>query len=152
MQIIEPSHEANKKKKPSKDFKLPDGVEIIIPPERPSPQSRIKEDQIKIFPDKIVIYIKGARWATFADTNSMDPVFDAGHHGIQIVPKSPNEIQTGDIISYDSDFGPIIHRVVETGFDEEGWFAIVKGDNNEIRDPWKVRFDQVRRVLVALTY
>lgn len=145
-----PKHEVKNSGKT--DGKLPDGVEFYLPPERASPKPRIREDQIKVLPDKVVIYIKNARWATFADTNSMDPVFDAGHYGIQIVPQSPDEIQIGDVISYDSEFGSIIHRVIEIGHDEEGWFAVVKGDNNEIADPWKVRFDQVRRVLVALTY
>ncbi len=139
-------------KKTSNTAKLPEGLEFYIPPERPSPKPRIKESQIKVLPDKVVINIKNAKWASFADTNSMDPVFDNGHYGIQITPESPDDIQIGDIISYTSEYGSIIHRVIEIGHDEKGWFAIVKGDNNDIPDPWKVRFEQVKRVLVALTY
>jgi Fe-S-cluster formation regulator IscX/YfhJ len=42
--------------------------------------------------------------------------------------------------------------VIETGEDSNGWYAIFKGDNNPIRDPSKVRFSQIRRIVVAVIY
>jgi len=132
---------------PTED-KIPEGYGI----ERHSPADRIKENQILVYSDEIVIDLENAVWATFTDTNSMDPVLDKGANAIQVVPKSPSEIKVGDIVSYDSRIGPVIHRVVHISYDEEGWFAIMKGDNNPDPDPDKVRFEQVRRVVVAIIY
>lgn len=122
--------------------------------ERASPSDWIKEDQIHVYPDRIVIDLSSAEWSTFTDTNSMDPVIDKGANAIEVVPKSPDQIGVGDIIAYDTDLSEntIIHRVVEIGFDSEGWYAKVKGDNLSQEDPEKVRFSQVKRVVVAVIY
>jgi len=120
--------------------------------ERQSPSDRIKEDQIYVYNDEVVIKVENAVWATFTDTNSMDPVLDDGANAIQVVPKSQSEIKVGDIISFESRVGPIIHRVVKISYDEEGWYATTKGDNNPEPDPVKVRFEDIRRVLVAIIY
>lgn len=84
----------------------------------------------------------------------MDPVIDIGANAIQIVPDSEEMISPGDIISYTTRLaeGTIIHRVVETGYDEAGWYAITKGDNLRSPDPEKVRFSHIKRVLVAVIY
>ena len=121
-------------------------------PERPSPSDWIKEDQIFVYSDRVVIYMDNPEWAKFTDTNSMDPVFDAGSNALEIVPSSPDVLNVGDIIAYDIPEGTVIHRIVKTGSDESGWYAIVKGDNNPGPDPDKVRWEQVRRVLVAIIY
>jgi len=120
--------------------------------EKPSPSDWVKSEQIRIYDNRIVIEIPNAVYAEFADTNSMDPVLDAGTNGIEIKPESPDDIQVGDIIAYRADVGVIIHRVVEKGIDSEGIYFITKGDNNRQADPQKIRFEQVERVLVALIY
>ncbi|MEM3154819.1 MAG: signal peptidase I [Candidatus Woesearchaeota archaeon] len=123
------------------------------PVERNSPSDWIKESQIEMRPDGVFIHFNNPQWAILADTNSMDPVFDAGSHLIQIIPQSQNDIKVGDIVSYASPLGfSIVHRVIEIGNDEEGWYAILKGDNNPQPDPWKVRFDMVRRVTIMVVY
>lgn len=43
-----------------------------------------------------------------------------------------------------------MHRVVEIGEDEQGWFAITKGDNNEEVDPGKRRFQDIKRITVGV--
>ncbi|RMF06772.1 hypothetical protein D6764_01485 [Candidatus Woesearchaeota archaeon] len=120
--------------------------------ERPSPADRIKEDQIKVYNDRIVIELEGARWAKFTDTNSMDPVIDKEANAIQVVPEDPDTIQEGDIISYEYDGRTIIHRVIRTGYDDNGWYAITKGDNIKEPDPEKVRFSQVKKIVVGILY
>ena len=122
--------------------------------ERSSPSDWVKQNQIHVFDDKVVIDINNPQWATFTDTNSMDPVIDAGAHAIEIVPKSPSEIQVGDIVSYKSEFadGAVIHRVVEIDEDKDGWYFKAKGDNNPFQDPGKIRFEQIQRVLIAIIY
>lgn len=123
-------------------------------PERASPCSRIGEEQIWVSDEGVIIDLKGAEWATFTDTNSMDPVIDRGANAIEIVPDSEEDICVGDIASYvpNDGKGTIIHRIVETGYDSDGWYAIFKGDNLAYRDPEKVRFEQIQRVVVAIIY
>ena len=123
------------------------------PLEQLSPAIWVPENQIEMKSDSVVIHLNNPQWAILADTNSMDPVFDAGSHLIQIFPKSKDDIHVGDIISYNSPMGfSIVHRVREIGNDEQGWYAIVKGDNNPTPDPWKVRFEMVTRITVGIIY
>ncbi len=121
-------------------------------PERDSPKNWIKDWEIQLSQKSVTFNVQGAILAAFADTNSMDPVFDAGANAIEIVPKSSSEIQVGDIVSYSTQYGTIVHRVTQIGTDEKGWYAIFQGDNNPIPDPDKVRWDQIKRVVVAIIY
>ncbi len=118
----------------------------------PSPKDRVPEDKIHVFPNQVLLDVKGAQWSRFTDTNSMDPVIDKGSNAIQVIPQSADDIQVGDIISYDSEYGTIIHRVIETGKDKDGWYATAKGDNNPAADPFKIRFSQIKRVVVGIIY
>ena len=120
--------------------------------EKPSPQDHIKESEIKVYDDRVVIERGNMIWSKFSDTNSMDPLLDIGHNGLEIIPESPEEIKVGEIIAYDKGDTRIIHRVVEVGKDNKGWFAIAKGDNNLIADIGKVRFEQVRGILIGIIY
>lgn len=122
--------------------------------ERQSPSDWIKENQIHVYEDRIVIDLEGAVWSRFTDTNSMDPLFDKGSNGIEIIPESADDINIGDIISYKSEYasGIIIHRVIDKGEDEQGVYFTVKGDNNGAADPGKIRFEQIEGVLVGILY
>jgi len=129
--------------------------EYSWPQERDSPFDWIKEEQIHMGQGKVCFDMPDtyrAEWATFADTNSMDPVFDQGSHAIQIVPQSIADIHVGDIISFKTEYGVIIHRVVTISYDEEGWYCMTKGDNNRYPDGVKVRFEDIKRVAVAFIY
>ena len=117
-----------------------------------SPSDHISEDQVRVYNDKIVITVEGAQWANFADTNSMDPFLDVGSNALQLVPTSVDQIQVGDIVSYQRGADRIIHRVIFIGEDNEGIYFIVKGDNNVASDPGKVRFEQIDRVLFGIIY
>ncbi|MBN1644598.1 hypothetical protein JW851_00980 [Candidatus Woesearchaeota archaeon] len=120
--------------------------------ERASPHDWIKESDIQLYQNGVTIDVENPQWAVFADTNSMDPIIDAGAHAIEIIPKTPDDVHVGDIVSYQSGSGTIIHRVIETGYDNYGWYAEFKGDNNPIKDPNKVRFKDIRRIVVAIVY
>lgn len=122
--------------------------------EKSSPSDWIKEKQIHVLNDKVVIDINNPKWAKFTNTNSMDPLFDETSNAIEITPNSEDDIQVGDIISYKSNLveGDIIHRIIEKNKDENGVYFILKGDNNKYKDPEKVRFEQIQRVLIAIIY
>lgn len=119
-----------------------------------SPFDRVRDDQVLVYDDYVILDIQNTEWAIFTDTNSMDPVIDQGAAAIEIIPLSADELHVGDIVSYKSEFaeGIIIHRVVEIGEDDDGWYARFKGDNNANIDPGKVRFDQVQRIVIAIIY
>lgn len=117
-----------------------------------SPSDWIQEDQINVYPNKIIIDMEGATWAGFTNTNSMDPFLDETANAIEIKPADPQQIKVGDIISYKTAYGVMIHRVTETGDDDKGIYYIVKGDNNRLSDPFKVRFEDVQGVVVAIIY
>ncbi len=120
--------------------------------ERISPFDWIKENEIHVYNDKVVIDLENPEWASFTDTNSMDPVLDETANAIEIVPKSPEDIHIGDIVSYSTGKDTVIHRVIGKGKDSKGVFFIIKGDNNPNRDPEKVRFEHIKRVVVAIIY
>ena len=117
-----------------------------------SPSNWIAEHQIKVYKDKVVIDVKNAIWAGFTNTNSMDPLIDENAHAVEVMPSGPEKIKVGDIISYQTEMGVVIHRVIEVGEDDEGIYYIVKGDNNKFRDLFKVRFVDVQGVVVAIIY
>ncbi|MDP3733709.1 MAG: hypothetical protein Q8R37_00625 [Nanoarchaeota archaeon] len=125
---------------------------IFAAPEQLSPSDWIKEEQIKVYDSRVILDIENANWSQFTNTNSMDPFLDEDANAIEIVPKDPLDIHVGDIISYHTVFGVLIHRVIETGEDDQGIYYLVQGDNNSFRDPFKIRFEDVEGVLVAIIY
>src|SRR3989338_2427894 len=143
----------------SRSLEMPSGISDINPfaenaPERLSPYDWVKESQIDVFEDKVIINIKNPEWAGFADTNSMDPFIDKGANAIKIIPKTEEDIHAGDVISYNPENSDaiIIHRVIKIGQDEKGRYFVAKGDNNPVKDPEKIRFYQIKRVLVGVIY
>lgn len=133
-----------------------DGNNLKIPfsdgIERSSPYDRVKESQIFVYNDRIVLQVRGASLAEYADTNSMDPFIDIESNGIEVEPKSDDEIHVGDVIAYESDIGLIVHRIIGIGHDENGKYFILKGDNNNESDPYKVRFEQIKYVMIGVIY
>lgn len=130
----------------------------LAAPEKASPNDWVREEQIKVYKDRVILEIPNALWAGFTDTNSMDPFLDERSNAIEIKPSSPEEVKVGDVIAYNIDDslyggqGTLIHRVVEKGIDREGVYYKVKGDNSTIADPFKVRFEQIEGVVVAVVY
>lgn len=119
-----------------------------------SPYNHIPEQNILFSKDQVIIKVNDPRWATFENTNSMNPVFDIGANTIQIIPKTADNIHIGDIVSYRSRYSDeiIIHRVVDVDYDDKGWYARMKGDNNLLKDPGRIRFNQVRSLTIAIVY
>ena len=119
-----------------------------------SPGDWIKEKQIWVYNDRIIIWVDNPTWGKFTDTNSMDPFIDLGANSIEIKPEFVEDLNVGDVISYESKLvsGIIIHRIVEKNVDEDGVYFITKGDNNRYADPGKIRFEQVKGVVVGVIY
>ncbi len=116
------------------------------------PMDRVSQEKISVFSDKAIISVQGLKWANFSSTGSMLPVLGTGAHALQIIPRNAYDVKVGDIISYNLDNKIIIHRVIELGEDEFGWYAITKGDNNPEPDQLPVRFFQIDRIVVGIIY
>ncbi len=116
-----------------------------------APFDFIKENQIQIFEDKIVINVENASISSYAPTGSMLPVLDEGSNGIRIIPKSELDVHTGDIITFNQDNMLIVHRVIEIGTDSEGTYFITKGDNSPINDG-KIRFKDIKYITIGIIW
>lgn len=116
-----------------------------------APFDFIKENQIQVYDDKIIINVDGASIGKYAPTGSMKPVLDAETNGIRIKPQSEKDIHIGDIITFRQDNYLIIHRVVDIGTDSEGVYFITKGDNNNVVDG-KVRFKDIEYITIGVIW
>ncbi len=126
--------------------------EVSLLNERPSPYDHIKENQIVVYDNYVIIKIPGVSWTSYTDTNSMDPVLDKESNGLEIEPKEPKDIHIGDIVAYESQDSLIVHRIIDIKEDSEGIYYVLKGDNSPIEDPEKVRFEQIKYLLVGVIY
>lgn len=125
------------------------------PGDIPSPAAAIDAEDIRVLGDRVEIRVADVIPAQFTDTNSMDPVIDAGTTALELTITDVNQVHVGDIVSYETPLAPgatVIHRVVEIGADEDGTYFIMKGDNNPTTDPEKVRFGQLRRKVIGILY
>lgn len=123
-------------------------------PELNSPADRVESARISITNEGVLLReLENVRLVNLADTNSMDPVLDTEATAIEIVPSDASELQVGDIISFASSEKDtiIIHRIVSISSDGE-WFAMTKGDNNVVSDNERVRFEQIKGVVVGIVY
>lgn len=132
----------------------PQQVNADLREAKEGPLSRVNEAEILVYGDRVVIDRRNIIWSAYTDTDSMLPVLNAGSNGLEVIPISEEEIAIGDIITYSPTWtnGLIVHRVIELGQDELGWYAITKGDNNPKEDPEKVRFSQVEGILIGVIY
>ncbi|MBS3093438.1 signal peptidase I [Candidatus Pacearchaeota archaeon] len=117
----------------------------------PAPLDHVAESNIKIYNDRVIIYVNDASLSSYASTGSMRPVLDEGSNGIRIKPQTEDEIQEGDIVTFRRNNLLIVHRVVEKGTDEEGFYFIAQGDNNSIADG-KIRFNDIEWKTIGVIY
>ncbi len=115
--------------------------------ERPSPKIRIKPEPVHIAGGTLTVTgLSGCFIAAIAPTNSLDPCIDDG----MLVVLDPNvnvtDLICGDIIWYETPNYQAIHRIIEIGNDESGWWALCRGDNNPRDDGIKVRSHEIRGV------
>ena len=130
---------------------MPFGTGFAIKNNDAMPTSRISNNNITVFKDKIVIRVTNATISNYDDSGSMKPTLWDGSRGINIVPNSEEDIKIGDIISYK--FGNILvaHRVIKRGSDNQGVYFITQGDNNIMNDG-KIRFNDIKYVTVGIIW
>lgn len=135
---------------PFSDGNIPFATGLVVSDVN-APSDWVSSNDIIVFDDMVILRVSNATLSSYADSGSMKPVFDEGANGIRVVPQSVEDVNVGDIVSYR--FGKIlvVHRVVEKGFDEEGVYFIMKGDNNLLSDE-RVRFEQIEYVTIGVIW
>ncbi|MBI2045350.1 hypothetical protein HYT23_04800 [Candidatus Pacearchaeota archaeon] len=123
----------------------------ILNSEEYSPGDFIKEKDIEVGDGKITINIDDFILSGYNDSKSMAPILGEDSIGIEIIPYSESQIKVGDIITFEKDGVLIAHRVISIGTGKEGIFFVTRGDNNNA-DDGKIRFSQVRGILVGILY
>ncbi|HLC78226.1 MAG TPA: signal peptidase I [Candidatus Nanoarchaeia archaeon] len=117
----------------------------------PSPSDFVKDGNIEVEKDGVLIKIDRPVLTKFENSGSMAPFLGEGATGIEKKPSHEDELYVGDVVTFAQDGVLVVHRIVEKGVDEQGVYFITKGDNNNIRDE-KIRFSQIQSVLVGVIY
>jgi len=124
---------------------------LVIDSYNLQPSNYVENKEIIIYPEEVVIKLKGAQLSSYDSTGSMLPTLGENVNGITIKPESEEDVNVGDIISFRKGDKIIVHRVVEKGIDEQGVYFITKGDNSPTNDG-KIRFVEIERIVVGLIY
>ena len=133
-------------------------IDIIFFPadgvERFSPSDWIHDEDVTTADTALTVQLDEPLVTHFANTNSMDPVLDEFTNGVEVKAHDVSDIHVGDIVAYFSEYSRqyIVHRVVKINYDSEGWYAIMRGDNQLYSDPGRIRWDQIEGVTVGLLY
>ncbi len=127
-------------------------ISFISKGSKDAPTDYLSLRDIQIQDGKIIINVGGGLSVSkYADTGSMLPVLDENTNGIKIVPKTEDDINIGDIITFERDDFLIVHRVIRKGTDSQGTYFITKGDNNLFSDG-KVRSKDIKYKTIMLVY
>jgi hypothetical protein len=116
-----------------------------------APSDWVSENDIIVLNDRIILKIENATLSDYAATGSMKPLFDSGANGIRIVPKSEDDINVGDIVSFEFGEELVVHQVIEKGVDDGGVYFVTKGSNNPINDE-KIRFENIKFVTIGVIW
>lgn len=75
-------------------------------------------------------------------TNSMEPSIK---HGDAVLTKKPKvkDLKEGDIITFNRNNEAITHRILRIDKEEDNYYYVTKGDNNNVEDKQKVEFDDI---------
>lgn len=93
-------------------------------------------------------------------SGSMEPSFYRGDivatenvntYGIQEF-NPYTDVKVGDVVVYDAMWysEPVIHRVIDIQQINGSQYYIIKGDNNEVQDPYPVSPDQIRSKVIKI--
>ena len=122
----------------------------------PSPRDIIPQRNILYFQDTNRVVISGIKpkvWlTTVQDTNSMDPAVDAGHTCILTSDFRKGDLVDGDVVVYWNGKQDILHRIIKIEQDSEGRKYTLKGDNCYHADPYIVRDEHIKWLLLGIIY
>lgn len=113
--------------------------------------------EIAVYVVLIIVVLLAAQHLNVVVSGSMEPVMYRGD--IVVLEQanllgfhefSPEDVKVGDIVVYNAAWheGPVIHRVIDIGQINGTTVFKIKGDNNNVADPYYVTKGQIKsRVL-----
>jgi len=115
--------------------------------------------EIAIYALIIIVGLLVAQHMNVVVSESMEPVFYRGD--IVVVEKTnfiginefnPENVNVGDIVVYNAEWfpNPVIHRVIDKTSINGTTYFIIKGDNNELPDPYLVEPSQITERVVTI--
>jgi hypothetical protein len=113
---------------------------------------RVSLNDLDFGSDAVTLNMNDLIPGVIAPSGSMLPLLYQDTIVLEKAPPDTADIFLGDIIIFEAEGNRIIHRVIKIGWDDQGWFAVTRGDNNPKDDPYRVRFEQVRGVVVGIIY
>jgi len=120
----------------------------------------LTKKEIVIYALIIIVGLVLAQHMNVVVSGSMEPVFYRGD--IVVVEKTnfiginefnPNDAQVGDIVVYKADWfqdGLVIHRIINVTHINGTKYFIIKGDNNDVPDPYYVSPSQITERVVTI--
>ena len=121
--------------------------------ERISPQGWVPYEDVSRRYDKVIIKGKKLVYGILADTNSMDRFMDHSHMVVCETDFDRGKLIVGDIISFNAGTGSdILHQIIKIVEDGQGRLYTVQGTNNDRPDPYQIRNQHIKGVLVTLIY
>ncbi len=108
--------------------------------------------EIAVYIVLIIVVLIAAQHLNVVVSGSMEPVMYRGD--IVVLEKAnllglqefnPADVEVGDIVVYNAAWhdGPVIHRVIEKGQINGTTVFKIKGDNNDVADPYWVTESQI---------
>ena len=96
--------------------------------------------EIAVYIVLIILVLIAAQHLNVVVSGSMEPVNLLG-----LQEFNPDEVEVGDIVVYNAAWhdGPVIHRVIEKGQINSTTVFKIKGDNNDVADPYWVTESQI---------
>ena len=117
------------------------------------PQHRIDINDVKLLNTHTVINVPDLiSKYTLCDSYSMSPVLGCDTTVLAKSVNTHSELNVGDIVIIAQIETPVIHRIIDEGVDDTGWYCITKGDNNNNRDTTIRRFSDILYVVVGIIY
>lgn len=115
--------------------------------------------EIAIYALIIIVGLLIAQHMNVVVSGSMEPVFFRGD--IVVVEKAdflgfhefdPNNAEVGDIVVYNAKWfpNPVIHRIINETYVNGSKYYVIKGDNNNVPDPYLVSPSQITERVVMI--
>ncbi|BBL62142.1 signal peptidase I [Methanobrevibacter arboriphilus] len=115
--------------------------------------------EIAVYALIIIVGLLIAQHMNVVVSGSMEPVFFRGD--IVVVEKAdflgfhefdPNNAEVGDIVVYNAKWfpNPVIHRIINETYVNGSKYYVIKGDNNNVPDPYLVSPSQITERVVTI--
>lgn len=123
------------------------------------PCHRIDFEQIQVYPMQAMINSQMTK-SKVTGTGSMLPLITPQSTILYKQLNNKNELCVGDIVYYNNSKcinlkSPVdvsLHRIIDRNEDINGTYYTLKGDNNGVADDCRIRFEDIRLVVVGIIY